>query len=95
MSTGGLYVHTLYPMMVRYSSTVIMTASCPLVRPSLKWLDFRPTSIPAIYSSRLLMPSCVMSQMIRMIFYFWELIVSWTELAVLVELGIETFWFRF
>ena len=72
MSTGGSYIHTLSPMMVRYYSTGMMTARFALVRPSLKWSEFRPTRIPTMFSSRLSMPSCVISLTIRVIFFFWS-----------------------
>ena len=70
ISTGGLNDHALLTMMIRNSCTGVMTARFPLVRPSLKWSDFTPTSIPTIYSSRLSMPSCVMLPKIRVILYF-------------------------
>ena len=92
MSTGGLYVQVLLPMIVWYSYIGTMAKRCPLVRTYSKWLDCRPTRITVIYSSRFSMPSFVISLTIRVIFYFWALIVSWKEMAVSMELGILMFW---
>ena len=84
MSKGVSYIHALSPVIVRYSSTGMITARCPLVHPPLKWSDFTPTRIPAIYYSMLLMPSCLISPTIRVTFSFFVLIVYWTEMAVSV-----------
>ena len=95
MLTGGFYVNTLSTTMVQYSSTGMMEERCTLVRRTCKLQDFTPNSIATISPYRLSITSCVKSPMIRVNFYFWSLIVSWTDMAMSVELGIVTLWFRF
>ena len=70
MLTGGLYIHALPPVMIRFSSTGMTTAMCLLLRPYFKWSEFTPNMIPVISSSKSLIPSCVMLPTIQAILSF-------------------------